>query len=157
LPMINVGLNQGDFNTFQVLSEIAFISFISAISLSISLSLNVNFITSRAAFSLLCSSSHLALSGINATPINRMSEGNTAQPSSHLYPSIRVKAYVIKYEGKRPSVIINWFKELNEPRCSVGGISDKYTGSIAVGPPTANPITSLPITNSGIDGAKAKI
>ena len=90
--MINVGLNQGDFNTFQVLSEIAFISFISAISLSISLSLNVNFITSRAAFSLLCSSSHLGLSGINATPINRMSEGNTAKPSIHLHPSIGVKA-----------------------------------------------------------------
>ena len=91
-PIISVGRSHGDFNTFHVLSEIRLISFIAAISLSISLSLNVKRITSRAAFSLLCSNNHLGLSGIKATPINKINDGTTAKPSIHLQPSIGAKA-----------------------------------------------------------------
>ena len=60
-------------------------------------------------------------------------------------------------EERIPIVIINWFNELSEPRCSVGAISDKYTGTMAVEPPTANPITKRPNTSIGIEGANAKI
>ena len=35
---------------------------------------------------------HLGLSGINAIPTNKMTEGTTAKPSIHLHPSISEKA-----------------------------------------------------------------
>src|SRR5699024_11855438 len=63
-PIMSTGLNHTDFNTVQVLSEMSIISFISSISLSISFCLRVIPITLRADFSLLCSSSHLGLSGM---------------------------------------------------------------------------------------------
>ncbi len=91
--MINVGLNQGDFKIVQVDSEIADSSFISLISVLISLSsLNVILITSLAAFSFLCSNNHLGLSGINAIPINKITDGTIAKPSIQRHPSISAKA-----------------------------------------------------------------
>src|SRR5699024_2146535 len=58
---------------------------------------------------------------------------------------------------KIPIVIINWFSELRDPRDSVGAISDRYTGTIAVEPPTAKPIINLPMTSVDIFGAAANI